>query len=283
MLWELKVKSLSSSDYKEVEEEYKKWHRAKLLYEQLGVMEDVNIGELSDEDAACLDLLGQAVVDKKPISQDHELNPITTATIGKYNFLLFATKLSNGKYKIEEYFKHMEEFVFAYENSNGDKLISSPFTPVFCYKDFTNVTNIDYSTLVSTYEFASQYNSDIYNRATNDILLALKTYDSLSVKNPKLLQGIQTLSEWILDKAPEHKNCHIINFYQIIKRGRKLTSGEKDSLIKLLEKPEINDEEKTAIHLLLDNRTMAEIYFEKLSKKQQVWFTNLPISIFMNK
>lgn len=279
----VKVKSLSSSDYKEVEEEYKKWHRAKLLYEQLGVMEDVNIGELSDEDAACLDLLGQAVVDKKPISQDHELNPITTATIGKYNFLLFATKLSNGKYKIEEYFKHMEEFVFAYENSNGDKLISSPFTPVFCYKDFTNVTNIDYSTLVSTYEFASQYNSDIYNRATNDILLALKTYDSLSVKNPKLLQGIQTLSEWILDKAPEHKNCHIINFYQIIKRGRKLTSGEKDSLIKLLEKPEINDEEKTAIHLLLDNRTMAEIYFEKLSKKQQVWFTNLPISIFMNK
>lgn len=198
-------------------------------------------------------------------------------------FLLFATKLSNGKYKIEEFFKHAEKLVFAYENSNGEKLLSSPFTPVFCNKDFTNVNNIDYSTLVSTYEFASQYNSDIYNRATNDILLALKTYDSSSAKNPKLLQGIKTLSKWILDKTAEHKICHIINFYQIIKRERNLIAEEKETLIKLLENTEINNEEKTAIHLLLENRTMAEIYFKKLSQKQQIWFSSLPISFFMKE
>lgn len=279
----VQVKSIPSSDYKEIEEEYKKWHRAKMLYKLMGVTEDVNIGDLSDEDAVCLDLLGQAIIDKKPISQDHELNPITTATIGKYHFLLFATKLSNGKYKVEEFFKHAETLVFAYENSNGDKLISSPFTPIFSNKDFTNVNNIDYSKIISSYEFASQYNPDIYNRATNDLLMALNTYDGLATKNPMLLGAVKSLSKWILDKATKHKICHIINFHQIIKRERNFTSEEKDLLVELLESPDITNEEKTAIHLLLENKTMAEIYFKKLSKEQQKLFTSLPISFFMNE
>lgn len=279
----VQIKKISPSDYKGVEEEYKRWYRAKMLYEQMGITADVNIGDLNDEDAACLDLLGQAIIDKKPIFQNHELNPITTATIGKYHFLLFATKLSNGKYKVEEFFKYANKLVFAYENSKGDKLISSPFTPIFYNKDFTTAHNINYSTLVSSYEFASQYNHDIYNRATNDILLALKTYDSLSIKNPKLLQGIKTLSKWILDKTTENKICHTINFFQIIKRERNLTSEEKYSLINLLEDSEISNEEKTAIHLLLENKTIAEIYFKKLPKKQQKMFASLPISFFMNE
>lgn len=279
----VQVKSIPPSDYKEIDEEYKKWHRAKMLYELMGVTEDVNIGDLSDEDAACLDLLGQAIIDKKPISQDHELNPITTATIGKYHFLLFATKLSNGKYKVEEFFKHAETLVFAYENSNGDKLISSPFTPIFSNKDFTNVNNIDYSKIISSYEFASQYNPDIYNRATNDLLMALNTYDGLATKNPMLLDAVKSLSKWILDKATKHKICHIINFYQILRRERNFTSEEKDLLIDLLDSPEITNEEKTAIHLLLENKTMAEIYFKKLSKEQQKLFTSLPISFFMKE
>ena len=249
----------------------------------MGVKDDVNIGDLSDEDAICLDLLGQAIIDKKPISQDHELNPITIATIGKYNFLLFAIKVSNGKYKIKEFFKHAETLVFAYENSNGDKLISSPFTPIFSNKDFTNVNNIDYSMIISSYEFASQYNPDIYNRATNDLLMALNTYDCLSTKNPMLLDAVKSLSKWILDKAAKHKICHIINFYQIIKRERNFTSEEKDSLIDLLDSLDITNEEKTAIHLLLENKTMAEIYFKKLSKEQQKLFISLPISFFMKE
>ena len=183
----------------------------------------------------------------------------------------------------QEFFKYANKLVFAYENSKGDKLISSPFTPIFYNKDFTTAHNINYSTLVSSYEFASQYNHDIYNRATNDILLALKTYDSLSIKNPKLLQGIKTLSKWILDKTTENKICHTINFFQIIKRERNLTSEEKYSLINLLEDSEISNEEKTAIHLLLENKTIAEIYFKKLPKKQQKMFASLPISFFMNE
>lgn len=279
----VQVKSIPPSDYKEIEEEYKKWSRAKMLFDLMGVKDDVNIGDLSDEDAICLDLLGQAIIDKKPISQDHELNPITIATIGKYNFLLFAIKVSNGKYKIKEFFKHAETLVFAYENSNGDKLISSPFTPIFSNKDFTNVNNIDYSMIISSYEFASQYNPDIYNRATNDLLMALNTYDCLSTKNPMLLDAVKSLSKWILDKAAKHKICHIINFYQIIKRERNFTSEEKDSLIDLLDSPDITNEEKTAIHLLLENKTMAEIYFKKLSKEQQKLFISLPISFFMKE
>ena len=39
----VQVKSIPPSDYKEIEEEYKKWSRAKMLFDLMGVKDDVNI------------------------------------------------------------------------------------------------------------------------------------------------------------------------------------------------------------------------------------------------
>lgn len=74
-----------------------------MLYEQMGITADVNIGDLNDEDAACLDLLGQAIIDKKPIFQNHELNPITTATIGKYHFYCLPPNCPMGNIKSKSF------------------------------------------------------------------------------------------------------------------------------------------------------------------------------------
>lgn len=69
--------------------------------------------------------------------------------------------MPNGKYKIQEFFQGIDKLVFAYESSNGNKLATSPFTFIFQRDDFTKITNIDYSKLIPSYEFAALYNSDI--------------------------------------------------------------------------------------------------------------------------
>ena len=189
--------------------------------------------------------------------------------------------MPNGKYKIQEFFQGIDKLVFAYESSNGNKLATSPFTFIFQRDDFTKITNIDYSKLIPSYEFAALYNSDIFNRATNDMLMALLAYDAQVQKNFRLLESMEELSNWILNNASNHKISHIINKFQIIKRKRNFTTDEKEMLMEVLNFPEINFDEQTAIHLLLDNKTMAECYFKKMETVQQNFFKSLPISFFM--
>lgn len=277
----VQLRDISRSEITKVEQEYKIWHRAKKLFNLTQIDENVDFNLFSDEEAAYIDLLGKAIVDAKPIVQDHDLDTITTATFGKYTLLLLTQKLPNGKYKIQDFFQGMDKLVFAYESSNGNKLTTSPFTFIFQRNDFTKITNIDYSKLIPSYEFAARYNSDIYNRATNDMLMALIAYDAQAQKNFKLLEALEDLSNWILNNASKHKISHIINKIQIIKRKRNLTTEEKEELMAVLNIPEINIDEQVAIHLLLDNKTMAECYFKKMESGQQNFFKSLPISFFM--
>lgn len=104
------------------------------------------------------------------------------------------------------------------------------------------------------------------------MLMALLAYDTQVQKNFKLLESMEELSNWILNNASNHKISHIINKFQIIKRKRNFTTDEKEMLMEVLNFPEINFDEQTAIHLLLDNKTMAECYFKKMETVQQNFF-----------
>lgn len=72
-----------------------------MLFNLTQIADNVDFNLFSDEDAACIDLLGKAIVDAKPIVQDHDLDTITTATFGKYTLLLLTQKclMANIKYK----------------------------------------------------------------------------------------------------------------------------------------------------------------------------------------
>ena len=50
----------------------------------------------------------------------------------------------------------------------------------------------------------------------------------------------------------------------------------------LSEVPNDNDVQ-TAIHLLLDNKTQAELYFDSMNESEKKFFKSLPIYFFMNK
>lgn len=113
------------------------------------------------------------------------------------------------------------------------------------------------------------------------MLMALKAYDSMQKKDDKMYNAILSLNSWIIEKSLiTNKPLHIVNKYQIIKRKRPLTKDEAQELCNILLLPNLGAEMKTAIHLLLDNKTMANMCYEEMNAEQQVLFDSFPISIF---
>ena len=61
-----------------------------------------------------------------------------------------------------------------------------------------------------------------------------------------------------------------------------MTKEEKNDLLNMLSDEGIGAAMKTAIHLLLGNKTMADLSYEEMDTTQQKIFDEQPISRFMN-
>ena len=280
---EMPIKAENIKGYSELVSEIEHLEKIQMLFGSLGITTDeFNLGNLSEEDWGKIELLAKAIVDKKAVGQKHELNAITSAEIANYKFMLFAQKEDNGKYRIYNFFDSEKEILFAYDDG-GKKLATSMFTFVFCKSDFTTYNNMDYSKLLPSYEGAAKYNPYITDRANNDMLMALKGYDQMDKKDDRLYQAILSLCDWIIKYSPDKLPIHIINKYQVVKRKRELTKEEKKELCMLLSEVPNDNDVQTAIHLLLDNKTQAELYFDSMNESEKKFFKSLPIYFFMNK
>lgn len=279
----IKVKSVQTRQKNAVSKELLRWKNASLLFKKFNINQDVDTKSFTDKDFGNIDLLINAILENKPVKQDHELSTITTAEIGPYNVLLFAKKLGDGNYNIQDFFQASKDLQYVYEDERGNKLATSLFTIVFNRKDLANLSNVVYTDLVESYEFAAKFNPYIKNQANNDMLKALLSYDASENKDISLFNAIKSLNDWLVEKTHGKDVIHIINHYQILKRQRDLSKEEKRELFSLLNKNKMSNDKKAAIHLLLDNLSSAEYYLDKLSAKDRKFFLSLPISHFMRK
>lgn len=279
---EIPMNAVNMKGYSELVSEIEHLEKIQMLFSSFGIIDEFNLENISEEDWGKIKLLAEAIVDKQAVRQKHELNTITSAEIANYKFMLFAQKEDNGKYRIYNFFDSEKEMLFAYDDE-GKKLATSMFTFVFCKSDFTSYNNIDYSKLLPSYEGAAKYNPYITNRANNDMLMALKGYDQMDNKDDRLYQAILSLCDWIIKYSPDKLPIHIINKYQVIKRKRELTKEEKKELCLLLSEVPNDNDVQTAIHLLLDNKTQAELYFDSMNESEKKFFKSLPIYYFMHK
>lgn len=99
----------------------------------------------------------------------------------------------------------------------------------------------------------------------------LMGYDSQNKKDKNLLNAALELAEWLKSVNPydDLNDVYHINYLQIIKRQRALTGSEQDTLFDMLNSPQSSDELKFAAHLLLENYTMAEKYYNRLDQDTQ--------------
>lgn len=282
----IKIDAFSDNQKHKLIKEMHKWERGFSLFKKLHINDDIDTEKFTKEDFGTIELLEDAILDHKSVHQEHNISPITTADIGPYKILLFSRDQGKGNYKIQDFFDAIDDLAFAYDGGkNGkQKLVTSPFTVVFSRNDFLKLSNIDYSHMIDSYNFAAKYNPYITDRATNDMLQALLAYDETNCNDKELEHAIDLLDEWIMTNSKKNSNkyIHIVNHYQIIKRKRKFTNEEKQDLLSLLSK-RLSNGMKCAIHLLLENYTMADYYFDKLSCKGKKGFLSFPIAHFFKE
>lgn len=270
----------NDSNTKSLDKELQYWLRIKQLFETLHISLDLDISGFSNEDYRKLDLLMAAILDKKEISQSHELGQITTADIGNYTILLFAEKQKNGNYLIDDFFTSAKKMAFAYaDKSKEQKLATSMFSLVINHEDFASFINVNYNILVSTYDEMKKFNPYLTDRANNDMLILLNTYDKQG-KKPEMLKAAYEINNWIIKTNDKNHALNTINKLQIIKRNSPLSDENLDALLELSNDRELGNDIKTAIQLLLENQPLAEYYFKRLNKIQQKFFQSLPIYIF---
>ena len=152
------------------------------------------------------------------------------------------------------FFEASEKNDFAYLDGNGERLKTSMFSVVFNHPGFEYFSNVDYSNIIATYEDAFQYNPRVCECANNDMLMALKAYDSKEEQDENLYNAIVALNDWLIERNSKYESIHLVNKYQIIRRKRTLTKEEKNDLLNMLSDEGIGAAMKTAIHLLLGNK-----------------------------
>ena len=278
-LFELKNTTKSQINLVSTELDY--WIKARELFNRLNITEDIEIGRFSEVDIGNLTILIDAILDSKPISNQQDLNTVACMDIDKYKILLLTEKNKDGTYTISDFFGAADKMYWAYKEGDEEMLKTSMFTVVFNHPDFKYFSNVDYSKMLLSYEEAVSHNPSLPKRANDDMLMALKAYDSIPKKDDKMYNAILSLNSWIIEKSLiTNKPLHIVNKYQIIKRKRSLTKDEAQELCNILLLPNLGADMKTAIHLLLDNKTMANISYEEMNAEQQDLFDSFPISIF---
>ena len=153
-------------------------------------------------------------------------------------------------------------------------------------ENFLELGNVNYSTIIES--FAQYIEEPFCLETANQILLEmLLAYDKSQDKRNDILDYALKLSEWILENTVSESELYIrkLNYFQVIKRKYPLTDIQTQELLELTENISIEDKNqelqlKIGINLLLDNQSMAEFYYKKLSKDIQKWFQEFPIFRF---
>lgn len=235
----------------------------------LGVKDDLDLDNLDEIDIKWINVLINHLLKKKKISlslNNIEKINIKLIKIGNIHLFLGMYLMPNGKYVF-----------FDFLNTPCPPEIESSKFFNINKEAFSKASNINYKKLL---DFITNYKHISLNfiYETNNLALEmLIAYDENSKKSNELLNAATKLSEWITFQVGFDKNIAIINYFQCIKRIRNLSEEELMTLCCILDKPDLDCFIKICIHILIDNFTVANVLYLKLTDKDKKHFDSLPI------
>jgi DNA-binding MarR family transcriptional regulator len=250
------------------------------LFIILHVDDDLNIDNLTAEEQKRIEILIKAFADREHIKNIATNTPTSVLDLKISNIVLKLIILKNedNTYRIQDFFN--SSATVSYKDENGNHRITSPYSAL-SKDDYLCVSNINYDCILESYKKAAIQNPDVYDRVNMDILQMLLAYDEMP--NSKLLNVAKDLANWILiEKKQLNKNINTLNYLQTIKRERSFSKDEIRQLSEITEDANASKQEKAGAYLLLGNKMLTEVHFEKLTKKEQDDFKRFPIFIFWN-
>lgn len=261
--------------------------KIKELLSTIGISRDVDLLTVNKEDMSSIDLLYQALVEKKsvPVPFD-EGHPLISYNILGFNLLLVLTKDPDNENLtiIQDFFDTELEAISKYED--GTQFASSQYS-FLRYEDILSFDNIKLDKLLPSFMQFTKTMSD-FNSANNMLLTLLDAFDNSNSldKSIKIINTAFDFSKCLISdtfKTKPSKIDAMVNHLQVIKRMRPLNDEELDFLRQSQQINGIEWDTKLAILLLLDELESANSIFSSLSEDEKEYFLDFPISIFLKK
>jgi hypothetical protein len=252
----------------------------------LGIKEDLEFLNMSDEDERNINFLISAILYKEPqeltftkrIAEDSFRKNIK---INNITILLLFIRQSDEKYRILNFFSKDLSVSFQSRIDNTKSFKASLYLSLR-KDDFLIISNIDYNIIYNSF-LELESNDELLNITTNLLLIMLSAYDETEKKNMELLNTALKIAEWII-KNNVNKNQYgyfILNKMQIIRRMRVFTESEISQICDLIKNTKKNDL-KTAAYILIDDKKMTMYYFKKMPTKRQNEFKKFPIMTLLS-
>ena len=261
------------------------FQKADKVLDMLCFSGDLLLSDLSEDDFKILNLLIIGILQEKPVKITEKCIPkIKKINIQQHSFYihLSAIDVKKGIYKIYNLFDLRLKATYCY-NGTEDKPTSQ--YSLISKDDIVNIDNIVLNDIICSFD---PYLDDPENikRLNNILLQILLAYDSEKYYDQEsLLNTAIAISNKLLDvkeciELPY--NTRIINHLQAIKRSRVLTDNEKDMLCSIVESETTTDIYKWAAYLLLDNKSTAKRYYDKMTDEDKGFIKQFPIfSLFL--
>lgn len=274
--------------------------KIKELFNLLNVNKDLNLVEITDKDMFFINILVEAIIEKKDIVMEKIFEKEKIVTFAKNGIILVKFVIQDItlslivkpnedgiKCRIYDFFNY-ETTVFRKKNvgsENKTQIVSKYF--ILSLEDHLEIDNINYDSLFKEYKELTAENPSMFEDTNNNLIRLLLAYDKVEdeYKKDKLLILAEKVARLIFD---EDKNNIVssevkkINFLQIIKRKRILTEDEIDELYEITENNKNREDILTAAYILMDDEIGAKRHFKQLSIEEQNRFKEFPINIFWN-
>lgn len=255
--------------------------KMQMLLKLLNVQQDINLSTITEQEQREIHNLITAFVDKKTVRNIRKDIPVVTK-IKIQNIVLILvfeeTSEGSGEYNIYNFFH--SNLVLMYDKlDSDDKYITSHYS-ILQKDDYLQISNIDYDTILPSYQAILKNNPAIFDRANMDMLNMISAYDENG--NAKLLKVAKSFAEWILseDKDVLPYEIKLLNLLQIVRRERELNINEVKQLCAITENSLTREDIKVGAYLLLGNQMAAKIHFDILDKDMQEAFKKYPIFAF---
>lgn len=278
----MKINSIENEMTEELRKRYRYWSDVKQMLDVLGVKEDLDCDQLSDNDFKNIRNFVNTVLYNKEIVFPNMTENLHYGIfkISNLKVLLWYEKQSSGNYKIENYFNY--KHIVAFEDENKNPIEVSQFL-ILRQLDFSHVSNLDCDKVVKDLKDrpVTSMSSEMMNFLALDIITG---YDKQEKKDDALLALADRIYD-ILEKNPVgiDKDFVSLNKLQIIKRRREITTDEivQLALLKEESKPLAT---RCGAYILLDEFEKAKECLNAMKSKDKEEFIKYPIySLYVKK
>lgn len=260
------------------------WKAFQNVLDKMHVTKDLEINGVTPKQENYINAMLETIGEGKTIKLNNQRNTLIIIEISNIKLLLWQVVDRNDMCQFGDFFDH--SFTLFCQTNENEQIEICPYSYLKSDDLWKKIDNIPYDDLVASYDKIPNKNKHIYEIATFDLLSILHAFDEVKtkdkLKSERLIKSATELNDWLKRNDPLEANkiIHTINHYQIIKRQRKLTDGEKQSLSLYLKDDSISCPNKVAICLLLDKEKMK--WQNKCTKKEIKIMKSYPIWIFNN-